>query len=145
MEEPGGLLTIGSHRVAHDWSGLACMHAIGEGNGNTLQYPCLENPRHGRAWWAAVYGVPQSWTWLKRLSSSSSSSIGMVYRFIWKPRHSFIYVWPETLMEREEDSFSYFLNSFFFPITTSWFIKAQHSVQQKALTVVSSQPNFSIS
>ena len=49
---------------------LSC---IGEGNGNPLQCSCLENPRDGGAWWAAVYGVTQSWTWLKRLSSSSSS------------------------------------------------------------------------
>ena len=47
---------------------------IGEGNGNPLQCSCLENPRDGGAWWAAVYGVTQSWTRLKRLSSSSSSS-----------------------------------------------------------------------
>ena len=45
---------------------------IGEGNGNPLQCSCLENPRDGGAWWAAVYGVAQSWTRLKRLSSSSS-------------------------------------------------------------------------
>ena len=38
---------------------------IGEGNGNPLQCSCLENPRDGRAWWAAVYGVAQSWTRLK--------------------------------------------------------------------------------
>ena len=50
---------------------LSC---IGEGNGNPLQCSCLENPRDGRAWWAAVYGVAQSRTRLKRLSSSSSSS-----------------------------------------------------------------------
>ena len=43
----------------------------GEGNGNPLQCSCLENPRDGRAWRAAVYGVAQSWTRLKRLSSSS--------------------------------------------------------------------------
>ena len=47
---------------------------IGEGNGNTLQCSCLENPKDGRAWWAAIYGVTQSRTQLKRLSSSSSSS-----------------------------------------------------------------------
>ena len=34
----------------------------GEGNGNPLQYSCLENPRDGGAWWAAIYGVAQSWT-----------------------------------------------------------------------------------
>jgi len=39
------------------------MHACtGEGNGNTLQCSCLENPRDGGAWWAAVYGVAESWT-----------------------------------------------------------------------------------
>ena len=42
-------------------------------NGNPLQYSCLENPRDGGAWWAAISGVAQSQTWLKRLSSSSSS------------------------------------------------------------------------
>ena len=46
---------------------------IGEGNGNPLQCSCLENPRDRGAWWAAVYGVAQSQTRLKRLSSSSSS------------------------------------------------------------------------
>ena len=44
----------------------------GEGNGNPLQYSCLENPRDRGAWWAVVYGVAQSWIRLKRLSSSSS-------------------------------------------------------------------------
>ena len=47
---------------------------IGEGNGNSLQCSCLENPRDGGAWWAVVYGVAQSRTRLRRLSSSSSSS-----------------------------------------------------------------------
>ena len=46
---------------------------IGEGNGNPLQYSCWENPRNGGAWWAAIYGVAQSWTRLKQLSSRSSS------------------------------------------------------------------------
>ena len=45
----------------------------GEGNGNRLQYSCLENPRDGGAWWAAFYGVAQSRSRLKRRSSSSSS------------------------------------------------------------------------
>ena len=47
---------------------------IGEGNGNPLQCSCLENPRDGGAWWAAVYGVAQSQTRLKRLRSSSSNT-----------------------------------------------------------------------
>ena len=46
-------------------------HAFGERNGNPLQCCCLENPRDGAAWWAAVYGVAQSRTWLKWHSSSS--------------------------------------------------------------------------
>ena len=50
---------------------LSC---IGEGNGNPLQCSCLENPRDGGAWWAAIYEVAQSWTRLKRLSGSSSSN-----------------------------------------------------------------------
>ena len=49
---------------------LSC---IGEGNGNPLQCSCLENPRDRGAWWAAIYGVAQSRTWLKWLSSSSRS------------------------------------------------------------------------
>ena len=56
--------------LLHFQFSLSC---IGEGNGNPLQCSCLENPRDGGAWWAAVCGVAQSWTWLKRLSSSSSS------------------------------------------------------------------------
>ena len=47
---------------------LSC---IGDGNGNPLQCSCLENPRDGGAWWAAIYGVAQSQTRLKRLSRSS--------------------------------------------------------------------------
>ena len=48
---------------------LSC---IGEGNGNPLQCSCLENSRDEGAWWAAIYGVAQSWTRMKLLSSSSS-------------------------------------------------------------------------
>ena len=125
--EPGGLSSMGSHRVGHDWSELAVAAAaaacrqrrqwhptpvllpgnshwwrslvgcspwgheesdmtewlhfhfslscIGEGNGNPFQCSCLENPRDGGALWAAVYGIAQSWTRLKWLSSSSSSSM----------------------------------------------------------------------
>ena len=51
---------------------LSC---IGERNGNPLQYSCLENPRDRGAWWAAVYGVAQSRTRLKQLSSSSSRTV----------------------------------------------------------------------
>ena len=51
---------------------LSC---IGKGNGNPLQCSCLENPRDRGAWWAAVYGVAQSQTRLKWLSSSSSRTV----------------------------------------------------------------------
>ena len=47
----------------------------GEGNGTPLPYSCLENPMDGGAWWAAVYGVAQSRTWLKRLSSNGDADI----------------------------------------------------------------------
>ena len=65
------------HGVAdrlHFHFSLSC---IGEGNGSPLQYSCLENPRDGGAWWAAGYGITQSPTRLKRLSSRS-----FLYRFI---------------------------------------------------------------
>ena len=51
------------------------LSSIREGNGNPVQCSCLENPRDGGACWAAIYGVAQSWTRLKRLSSSSSSAL----------------------------------------------------------------------
>ena len=56
---------------SNGWRSLvSCRLCIGEGNGNPLQCSCLENPRDGGAWWAAIYGVAQSWTWLKWLISS---------------------------------------------------------------------------
>ena len=72
-EEPGELQSMGSleldttERLNFHFS-LSC---IGEGNGNPLQCSCLENPEDRGAWWAAVYGVAQSQTCLKHLSSSS--------------------------------------------------------------------------
>ena len=73
MEEPGRLQSMGSLRIGHDWAtSLSC---IGEGNGNPLQCSCLENPKGRRAWWADIYGVTQSRTRLKLLSSSGSSSM----------------------------------------------------------------------
>ena len=80
-EESGRLQSIGSRRVGHDrttsLSIFTFMHC--KGNGNSLQCSCLENPRDGGAWWAAIYGVAQSRTRLKRLSSSSSNKY--VYQF----------------------------------------------------------------
>ena len=51
---------------------------VGEGNGNPLQCSCLEHSRDGGAWWAAISGVAQSQTRLKRLSSSSSIYISII-------------------------------------------------------------------
>ena len=72
-EEPGRLQSMRSLRVTTEWLHFHfSLSSIGERNGNPLQCSCLENPRDGGAWWAAVYGVAQSWTRLKWLSSSSS-------------------------------------------------------------------------
>ena len=75
---------------------LSC---IGEGNGNPFQCSCLENPRDRGAWWAAVYGVAQSWTRLKRLSSSSSSrkdkAIAMENRWVPAIGRSWVGDWLE--------------------------------------------------
>ena len=77
--EPGGLPSMGLHRVGHDWSNLAAAAAntgdLGEagaipglgrspvgGNGNPLQYSCLENPMEREVWWATVLGVTESQT-----------------------------------------------------------------------------------
>ena len=68
---PWGRYASGMTERRHFHFSLSC---IGEGNGNPLHWSCLENPRDCRAWWAAVYGVAQSQTRLKRLSSNSSRS-----------------------------------------------------------------------
>ena len=79
--EPGGLQSMGSlesdttERLHFDFS-FSC---IGEGNGNPLQCSCLENPRDEGACWAAIYGVAQRRTRLKRLSSSSSSMASQLH------------------------------------------------------------------
>ena len=60
---------------------ISDMH--GEGNGNPLQCACLENPRDGGAWWAAIYGVAQGRTLLKRLSSSDMHGPITTYFIVW--------------------------------------------------------------
>ena len=64
-EEPGGLLSMGVTQSQTRLKRLSVHACIGEGNGSPLQCSCLENPRDGGAWWAAVYGVAQSQTRLK--------------------------------------------------------------------------------
>ena len=101
MEEPGGLQSMGLQRVGHDW--VTSLHfteniaftiyfvcysfniespsqPYGEGKGNPLQCSCLEIPRDRGTWWAAICGVAQSRTRLKRLSSSSSRHYWKVLR-----------------------------------------------------------------
>ena len=81
MEEPGLQQSMGTPIVRHSWATSLSLSCIGEGNGNPTPV-FLPGESQGRgslvgcggAWWAAVYGVAQSRTQLKRLSSSSSSS-----------------------------------------------------------------------
>ena len=78
-EEPGRQQSMGLLRLGHDFTFTFTFHfslsCTGQGTSNPLQCSCLETPRDGGAWWAAVYGVTQSWTRLKRLSSSSSNAL----------------------------------------------------------------------
>ena len=69
---PWGLEESDTTERLHFHFSLSC---IGKGNGNPLQYSCLENPRDRGACWAAVYGVSQSQTRLTRLGSSSSNTL----------------------------------------------------------------------
>ena len=74
-EEPGRLQSMGLLSIGHDWATSLSLFTFihWRRKWQPLQCSCPENPRDGGAWWAAVYGVAQSRTWLKRLSSSSSS------------------------------------------------------------------------
>ena len=82
--EPGGLQSMRSLRVWHNWmtSLLLFTFMHWRRKWHPLQCSCLENPRDGGAWWAAVYGVTESRTRLKRLSSSSSSILLFKSTFI---------------------------------------------------------------
>ena len=95
---PWGRYKSDTTEQLHFHFSLSC---IGGGNGNPLQCSCLENPRDGGAWWAAIYGVTQSQTWLKWLSSSSQQiefhlspflSVDLMIYFPkereWKGKHS---------------------------------------------------------
>ena len=73
---PWGRWESDSTERLHFHFSLSC---IGEGNGNPLQYSCLEDPRDGGAWWAAVYGVAQSQSRLKWLSSSMVYFLCLTY------------------------------------------------------------------
>ena len=108
-EEPGRLKSMGSLRVGHDGVTSLSLSCIGERNGNPLQCSCLENPRDRGAWWAAVYGVAQSRTRLKWLSSSSSALIKVSLHLI---NLILSIVLPE---EKESQNKPRFLNWALFP------------------------------
>ena len=80
-EEPGRLQSTGLLQVGHDWATSLSLYSFMHWRRKWQPTPvsCLENPRDGGAWWAAVYGVTQGWTRLKRLSSSSS-------RLVWRQK-----------------------------------------------------------
>ena len=86
-KEPGRRQSMGSHRAGmierlHFHFPLSC---TGEGNGNPLQCSCLENPRNGEAWWAAIYGVAQSRTRLKQLSNLAAWLESFISTFSFSP------------------------------------------------------------
>ena len=91
---------------------LSC---IGEGNGNPLHCSCLENPKDRGACWSAVYGVTQSWTQLKRLSSSSSIYAG----YKWKSfleycrRECYYFNWSFGLQEHRRLDFPFIVRTHF--------------------------------
>ena len=122
MEEPGGLQSMGSRRVRHDWA--TSLSRIGEGNGNPLQCSCLENPRDGGVWWAAIYGVAQSRTWVKQLSSSSSNlqeqSEGIFMLTYSVAQSCLLFVTPRTAAWRAPLSMKFFRQEYWsgLPIST---------------------------
>ena len=95
---PWGVWESDTTEQLHFHFSLSC---IGEGNGNPLQCSCLENPRDRRAWWAAIYGVTESRTRLKQLSSNSSS------------QHSHIYIHKKILILSGDPRSSFYLQPSF--------------------------------
>ena len=87
-EEPGGLQSVGSRRVRHDWATSLSFFTFlhWRRNGNPFQCSFVENPRDGGAWWASIYGVAQSQRQLKWLSSSSSSLLRVHWLRLSPPR-----------------------------------------------------------
>ena len=92
-EEPGRLQSMGSRRVGHDWATSLSLFTFLRWRRKWQPTPVFlprESQGRGGAWWAAVYGVTQSWTWLKWLSSSSNRRIKRILG-VEQPRK----VWPE--------------------------------------------------
>ena len=85
MDEPGRQQSMGSLRVGHDWATSLSLFTFMHWRRKWQPTPVFlpENPRDGGAWWAAIYGVAQSWTQLKRLSSSSIQLNGNLLQNFW--------------------------------------------------------------
>ena len=99
---PWGRWELDTTERLHFHFSLSC---IGEGNGNPLQCSCLENPRDGAAWWAAVYGVTQSRARVKWLSNSTACEMsavsavggpffGIALLWDWNENWPFMVLWP---------------------------------------------------
>ena len=112
---------------------------IGEGNGNPLQCSCLENPRDGGAWWAAISGVAQSRTRLKRPSSSSSIILQSYWKdFLKFPLQNSKFYLLGTIFF----FFTYFVNGFI-SVTVSYSCWKQHYVNLK-YNINSTSGNYTI-
>ena len=100
MEEPGRLQSIGSLRVGHDQAASLSLFTLmhWRRTWQPTQCSCLENPRDGGAWWAAVYVVAQSRTRLKWLSSSSSNSIYRTEMYMYICKCVYIYIFVVVLV-----------------------------------------------
>ena len=83
-KEPGRLQSMGSLGVRYDWATLLSLFTFMHWRRKWQPIPvsCLENSRDGGGWWAAVYGVTQSWTRLMRLRSSSGSQVSLDLLFL---------------------------------------------------------------
>ena len=102
MEELGRLQSMGSLRVRHDWGTLLSLFPFmhWRRKRKPLQCSCLENPRDGGAWGAAIYGVAQSWTQLKWLSTAAAA---FVRKWAWLAVNSAKECqWPDSCSPREE-------------------------------------------
>ena len=79
-EKPGRLQSMGSRKVGRDWATSLSLFTFV--HWRRQWQSCLENSRDCRAWWAAVYGVAQSWTRLKRLSNNSMSWLNTIHSLV---------------------------------------------------------------
>ena len=129
-EEPGGLQSMGLQKSdtterLHFHFSLSC---IGEGNSNPLQGSCLENPRDGGAWWAAVYGVAQSWTRLKWLSSSSSRYIIIRRKWFDSTKLVSSSIWCLILWHKRLNKYICLSTNIYVHMKNLWFLLETHNL-----------------